>query len=242
MYAVYQPIVSLTDGTVYGYEALSRISNNCFEINIERLFVIATNFNRVWELEKLCRALSLEGAINMDAGKKLFLNVDPNIINDDEFMSGFTKKRLHKYGMDCHNIIFEITERVAVKDNKTFMASICHYKNQHYGIAIDDVGAGYSGLNMLAEVKPSYIKLDMGLIRDIDKDEIKQNLCKAMSDFGKNSGIKLIAEGIETKEELVTLIKFGVDYGQGYFLAMPNESMLDIAPERRCFIQEHQNK
>jgi EAL domain-containing protein (putative c-di-GMP-specific phosphodiesterase class I) len=230
---VYQPVVSLSDGKVFGYEALSRISNNNFEINIEQLFVIAVNLNRVWELEKLCRTVSLEGAVSISAGKKLFLNVDPNIINDDSFKSGFTKRRLQKYGMDCHEIIFEITERVAVNDNITFMASIHHYKSQNYGIALDDVGAGYSGLKMLTDVKPNFIKLDVNLIRDIDKDEIKQHLCKAMSDFGKNSGIKLIAEGIEAKDELETLIKFGVDYGQGYYLAMPNELLLDISPEKR---------
>ena len=237
---VYQPIVSLTNGHIFGYEALSRISNNNFDINIEQLFQIADDINRAWELEKLCRTISLEGAVSMSIGKKLFINVDPNIINDYDFKSGFTKDRLKEYGMDCRDIIFEITERVAVRNNNTFMASIRHYKNQHYGIAIDDVGAGYSGLKMLTDIRPNYIKLDVSLIRDINTDIIKQYLCKAMSDFSKNSGIKLIAEGIETVEELTTLILFGVDYGQGYFLGMPNEKLLDIPLEKKQIIIEHQ--
>ena len=226
---VYQPIVSLTDGKTFGYEALSRISNNELQMNIEQMFRLADKMNKSWELETLCRTKSLENMGLIGSDKKLFLNVNSNIIHDHTFREGFTKSRLNKYGMDASNIIFEITERVAILDNNAFLSSIDHYKNQNYGIAIDDVGAGYSGLNIIASVRPNLIKLDMALVRDIDKDEIKQLLCSAMVDFGKSAGIQLIAEGIETDEELKILIKLRVDYGQGYFLGVPQESLIDIA-------------
>ncbi len=168
--------------------------------------------------------------------------MNSNIIHDKKFRKGFTKCRLKEYGLNSDNIIFEITERVAVIDRDTFLSSIHHYKNQNYGIAIDDVGAGYSGLNFIANVRPDLIKLDMNLVRDIDKDETKQLLCKAMVDFGKNAGILLIAEGIETEDELRTLIQLNVDLGQGYFLGIPQESFQDITPDRAGLIVKYHTK
>ncbi len=240
--AVFQPILSLRDGHVFGYEALSRISEESFQMNIEHLFQTADQANRSWELESLCRKKTLERAAEIDASKKLFINVNPNIIHDEDFQEGCTKRQLDMYGLDYQNVIFEITERVAIADKTAFLDAIRHYKDQGYGIAIDDVGAGYSGLNTLSDVKPSIIKLDMNLIRGIDKDETKQLLCKAMVDFAHSSGIRLIAEGIETEEELQTLIHLNVDYGQGYFLGIPRKTLASIAPEKIELIERNFKK
>ena len=247
---VYQPVVSLTDGQIFGYEALSRISEKELEMDIGQMFKVADKINRAWELEALCRTKVLKNSVNIGSGKKLFLNVNPNIIHDEKFMegftrtdkAGFTKTCLDEYGIDFHNIIFEITERVAIIDSEAFMGSIKHYRDQKYGIAIDDVGAGYSGLNTIANVRPNIMKLDMGLIRNIDKDETKQFLCKAMVDFGKSAEIILIAEGIETEEELKTLIKLNVDLGQGYFLDIPRQTFINIAPEKIEMIKNTHTK
>jgi len=247
---VYQPIVSLTDGQTFGYEALSRISDEKLEMDIGQMFKVADKMNRAWELEALCRTKALKNSVNIEEGKKLFLNVNPNIINDEKFMEGFTRKekaeftknQLNEYGLDFRNIIFEITERVAILDSDAFMGSINHYRNQEYGIAIDDVGAGYSGLNTIANVRPNIMKLDTDLIRNIDKDETKQFLCKAMVDFGKSAGILLVAEGIETEEELKTLIKLNVDLGQGFFLEIPRQTFTDLPPEKIEIIKTAHNK
>jgi len=237
---VYQPIVSLSDGDIFGYEALSRISENFLEIKIENLFKFAGKLNKSWELETLCRKKALKNARDMDTQKRLFLNVNPNIIHDKEFKYGFTKRRLEKYGLNSENIVFEITERSAIANPETFFDTINHYKRQNYSIAIDDVGSGFSGLNTINEIRPNIIKLDMTLTRNIDNDEVKQHLCKAMVDFGKNAGIKVIAEGIETKEELKTLINLNVEFGQGFFLGVPQESFMNIEPEKIQFIEKHQ--
>ena len=242
IHPVYQPVLSLTDGTVFGYEALSRISDDDLQMNIEQMFRTADKMNRSWELEALCRAKSLENAVQIGADQKLFLNVNPNIIHDRDCINGFTKSQLDKYGLEFRNIIFEITERVSVVDSDAFLGSIDHYKSQHYGIAIDDVGAGFSGLSTISKVRPNLIKLDMSLIRNVDKDEIKQLLCKAMADFGKSAGIQVLAEGIETEEELAALIKLGVDFGQGYFLGIPQQAFASAAPEKVAMIQKYHEK
>jgi diguanylate cyclase (GGDEF)-like protein len=247
---VYQPIVSLADGQTFGYEALSRISETELEMDIGQMFKTADKTNKAWELEALCRTKALKNSVNIKDGKKLFINVNPNIMHDEKFRegftvtekAGFTKNRLNEYGLDIDNIIFEITERVAIMDSEAFMGSIKHYRDQNYGIAIDDVGAGYSGLNTIANVRPNIMKLDMDLIRNIDEDETKQFLCKAMVDFCKNAGILLIAEGIETEEELKTLIKLNVDLGQGYFLDIPRQTFVNLPAEKIETIKNAHNK
>jgi len=239
---VYQPIVSLADGEVFGYEALSRISNKELEINIEEMFKISDRTNRASELEALCREKVFENAKNMNTEKKLFLNVNPNVIHDAKFKEEFTKSCLEKYGLNFQNIVLEFTERTAVINKEVFLNSIEHYRNQNYEIAIDNAGAGHSELNMINEVNPDIIKLDMNLIRNIDKKEIKQLLCRAIVDFGKNLGIKVIAKGIETEGEFLMLIRLGVDYGQGYFLGIPKKSFADIAPEKIEFIKKYNEK
>lgn len=231
IYPVYQPIVSLKDGSVYGYEALSRIkvTNNSF--GTEELFQIAEKEKKLWQLEEMCRSLSLKRAFGRKERQKLFLNVDANIINDTAFVHGFTRKKLDKYGLVPGDIMFEITERTAIDDKETFKETVAHYKDQGYGIAIDDVGEGYSGLNRICSVSPNFLKIDMEIIRDIHKNTMKCSLVKCILEFCKELKISLIAEGIETKEELDKIIELGVCYGQGFFLGRPKEKIEVISED-----------
>ncbi|WP_313340986.1 GGDEF domain-containing protein [Sedimentibacter sp.] len=228
---VFQPIISLRDGSVLGHEALSRIICDSLIENTEMLFNTAGYHNKLWELELLCRTTALEAAYKFmipPYSKKLFLNVNPNIIHDDQFKKGFTKSFLSEYNIKSENVIFEITERNAIKDLNLFIITIKHYKNQDYKIAIDDAGAGYSGLNLISDVNPHYLKLDMKLIQGINTDNLKYALVKGMVEFSKASNTNLIAEGIETYEELEMLIDLGVHYGQGYYIQKPNTDISDI--------------
>ncbi len=231
---VFQPIVSLRDGSIFGYEALSRITDTSFHINIEDLFFFSENYNRIWDLELLCRTTALETAFlkaNPFSDKKLFLNVNPNVMHDSKFKQGFTKDYLEQYNITPEQIIFEITEKKAIKDMSGFLSTVNHYKEQNYKIAIDDAGAGYSGLNLISDIKPHYIKIDMKLIHDIQLDSLKYALVKSMIELSNVSSIYLIAEGIETADELKTLINMGVQYGQGYYLQRPDEQIMDLKPD-----------
>ncbi len=231
---VFQPIISLRDGSLLGYEALSRVKGDSFIKSPDELFFYAGQCNRLWDLELLCRTKSLESAfLNNEhpMNTKLFVNVNPNIMHDVKFRQGFTKEYLSQYGITPENIIFEITERNAVNDMNSFKSTVNHYKEQTYKIAIDDAGAGYSGLNLISDIKPHYIKLDMNLIRNINEDSIKFALVKSMIELSHMANIHLIAEGIETREEMATLINLGVHYGQGYFIQKPAEEMIPIPSE-----------
>jgi EAL domain-containing protein (putative c-di-GMP-specific phosphodiesterase class I)/GGDEF domain-containing protein/predicted transcriptional regulator len=231
---VFQPIVSLRDGSIFGHEALSRITCESDISNPEELFRTAAENNRLWDLELLCRTIALDTAYHKmepPYDKKLFLNVNPNIMHDVKFKQGFTKEYLGQYGITPSNIIFEITERNAVSDMSGFKGTISHYKNQSYKIAVDDAGAGYSGLTLISDVNPHFIKLDIQLIHNIDSDSMKLALVRSMVELSHISNISLIAEGVETEKELITLVNLGVQYAQGYFLQRPSENIQEISPE-----------
>ena len=238
---VFQPVVSLRDGSVLGYEALSRMTCETAIQNPEQLFQLASESDRLWDLELLCRTTALQAAFQKDSvgtGIKLFLNVNPNIMHDEKFQRGFTREYLQRYGALPENVIFEITERNAVENMAEFCGTVEHYKNQNYHIAIDDVGSGFSGLNMISDLHPHFIKLDMNLIRNINKDAMRIALVKSLADFSKTTNVALIAEGVETREELMTLIEIGVQYAQGYFLRRPNPEFADIDERTRGLIVE----
>ncbi len=242
---VFQPIISIRDGSILGHEALSRITTKSVFTSPDMLFNAAEEHNRLWDLELLCRTTALEAAyIYMipPYNKKLFLNVNPNIMLDDNYKKGFTKDFLKQYQITPDNLIFEITERNVIKDMVGFRSTVCHYRNQGCLIAIDDAGAGYSGLNLISDVCPNYIKLDMKLIRDIDKDSLKYALVKGMVEFSKASNVALIAEGIESALELETLVNLGVPYGQGYFIQMPSTELAAINPDVLQTIKEINSK
>lgn len=237
---VYQPIVSLETGKIYGYEALSRIGLKDCSFNTEEMFHIAEELSCVWKLEELCRRRSLkfagEGKLN---GKKLFVNVDPKVIRDEKFKEGATCKYLKKYGLKPSDIVFEVTERTSIEDADAFRHTIDHYRRQQYRIAIDDYGSEYAGVSRVCALEPHFLKIDMYVIRDIDKSAIRRSMVESIVIFCESANIHVIAEGIETKEELETLVQLGVHYGQGYYLQKPQPEISDIPNEIKEQIVEY---
>lgn len=225
----FQPIISLIDGSILGLEALSRGPKSTALENPGILFDLARVYGKLWELEFLCRIKALEKASKDNHDHYIFINVDPDIINDEKFRKGFTKEFLKKFDINPENIVFEITEKNSVADITSFKRLIENYKDQGYKIAIDDTGSGYSGLKLITDIHPHYIKLDMSLVRDIDKDGVKYSLIKTLYNFCQVTNIKVIAEGIETENELNALIDIGIDYGQGYFIQKPTDEEIKIS-------------
>lgn len=225
---VFQPIVSLATGEVYGYEALSRITLKKTELTTDRLFTLAEKLGQVWNLEKLCQKKALKAAVKKPKRTKLFLNVDANVMLDDEFIQEFTKEYVKKYDLKTGDIVFELTERTSVENRELFHNAVEHYKKQGFEIAIDDVGSGYSNLNRISFVEPHYIKIDMELIRDIHLKKAQYSMVGIMAQFCREMNYMLIAEGIETEEELRALMKLGISYGQGYYLGKPNSEFLEV--------------
>ena len=240
--SVFQPIVSLRDASVLGYEALSRGPDGTDMESPDVLFAVAEEVHEIWELERLCRTRALSAFMSACVDTLLFLNVNPNVIGDAKFQKGFTRGSLGQFGIGPGRVVFEITERTAAVNMEEFKEVIRYYIGQQYKIAIDDAGAGYSGLNLITDLRPHYLKLDMQLIRGIDRDTVKQALVKSLQEFAKVTGTYLIAEGIETREELEKLIHIGIHYGQGYYIKRPAPGLAGVPADVAATISDINSK
>ncbi len=220
--SVFQSIISLETGEDFGWEALTRGPKDSFFHSPKELFTFAEKSDTLFSLESLARELSIQNIGDIQPYHKLFLNVNPTVIKSADFHRGFTKGILKEYGLSPHQIVFELTERTAIEDFKTFRKTLDHYRNQGYMIAVDDAGAGYSSLQTIAEIKPDFIKLDMSITHGVDRDAVKRALLETFVTFTQKINCQLIAEGIETASELSVLTRLGVHYGQGFFINKPD--------------------
>jgi len=175
-----------------------------------------------FKVDRLCRESALKTAAVKKIHQKVFINFIPTTIYDPEFCLSSTVKWAKQLEFDPSNIIFEVVETENVKDKEHLKNILSYYRKQGFQIALDDVGEGYSGLNMLIELKPNIIKVDRNIIMGIDKDEFKQSVYKALYNLAKENNIDVLAEGIETIDELDMIESIGVDYLQGYLFAKPS--------------------
>lgn len=225
----FQPIVHFhSKNAVFGFEALSRGPVDSYFHSPTRLFPFAENEGLLYSLEKLARERTFEESKGILEDKKLFINLNSQVIYDDKFNPGHTISLLKQYGLDPNNVVFEITERNAISDFAAFRNVLHHYREQGFQIAVDDAGAGYSSLQSISELMPDYIKVDRSLVSGIDNNPVKANILEAFVLFAKKMNSKIIAEGIETEAELKKVMDLGIEYGQGFFIARPNNPIPTI--------------
>jgi EAL domain-containing protein (putative c-di-GMP-specific phosphodiesterase class I) len=220
--SVYQPVIDLVERRSIGYEALTRLTTESFR-GPEELFRAAYENDAIWRLERLCRERAIRGVRGIEPGQLLFLNMEPDSIYDPTLRSEKVLELLREASLKPTQVVLEITEHSAVHDHDAFRQMLNYFQFHGFRMAVDDVGSGYSGLKSIAELRPDYIKIDMALIRDIHLHPIKQDLTATIARFSLNSGTTLIAEGVETIEELRCLQRIGVRYAQGYLFARPGE-------------------
>jgi EAL domain-containing protein (putative c-di-GMP-specific phosphodiesterase class I)/GGDEF domain-containing protein len=217
----FQPIVRLDDGLIHGFEALSSgPSGDIFE-NPEMLFSFAEETEQIVELERLCRLQAIRGAARLEVPQKLFINCSAHGFVDPELVSAPILEEVRRAGREPHDIVFEVTERVAITEWKEFRAILAALRGLGFSIAIDDMGAGYSSLQTVAEVEPDYLKFDISLVRDIHLSPIKRNLLETLVVLSEKIHAKVIAEGVESAEEFHALRAMGVPFAQGFYFAEP---------------------
>jgi EAL domain-containing protein (putative c-di-GMP-specific phosphodiesterase class I) len=221
--SVYQPIMRLSDGRVFGYEALTRCPEGSLFDGPLSLFQFAEKNNQAFALDRLAREKAIRHCPSLSTSQKIFINVTMGIINDPHFVSGQTVRWLNDRGLYPGQVVFELTERSSIDDFEAAKKILAHYRSQGYEIAIDDAGAGYSSLQSIVELSPDYIKVDRSLVKMADKDEMKKHMLRTFVRFAKKMNIRTVAEGIERPEELRLLRAMGFDYGQGYLIGRPNE-------------------
>ncbi len=233
---LFQPIVSLSDGSVFGYEALSRGPIGTRLESADALFKTAAQRGVAAQLERICRFKAIANASAIPPGCFLFLNISARVF--EERNEALSADVVDQNRLGQGRIVLEITEKEAIEDFDLFKRTLLHYNRQGFKVAIDDAGAGHNSLRAVTEVRPHFIKLDIALVRDIDRDRAKNALVSAIIIFARRIDAKLVAEGIETVAELTTLIEIGVEYGQGFLLARPSSVFAEPKAEIAAFIRE----
>ncbi len=217
------PIFDLQDMSVVGYEALSRGPVDSEFERPDKLFKVAYDADLVLKLERLCRKKAIEAAASIPDGRLLFINIEPEAVADPELREIMTTTLLAQSTITPDRIVLEITERSAIADFVSFRSTLEYVRALGFKIAVDDAGAGYGSLQCLAEVHPEWLKVDLSLVRDCDTDDVRASLIASLVTFADRMGVNLIAEGIETTEELATLREIGVRYAQGFLFTVPVE-------------------
>jgi len=220
--SLYQPILELKTKKVIGYEALTRGPKDSILENPVNLFTLAYDVDMFFELDTLCRNLSVKRASFLKPEDTLFLNTDPGIIDTAHFRN---MEFLQNTPIRPPQICLEITERTCIKNFMKLSSELNNFRLKGSRIAIDDVGEGYSSLKAIVELKPDFLKIDISLVRDIDSDKVKSSLVALIVDLARKVDSKLIAEGIETEKEHAVISSLGVEYGQGFLFAKPSENI-----------------
>lgn len=219
---LFQPIVYLDNLRVLGYEALSRGPEDSGFEGTEILFTFAESTNMLLDLERLCRKNALRAAQSLNISHKLFLNSSAKALQDKDFTADQLAEYVSELGLHQDGIVLEITERVAIQEWVAFKKILRQFRNHGFQIAIDDMGAGYSSLQAIAELEPDYLKFDVSLVRNIQENLIKKGLLETLVSLSSKINASVIAEGIEEKEEYEVLRSLGVQLGQGYYFASPS--------------------
>jgi len=218
---VYQPIVNMVESQTVGFEALSRGPEGSeFQSPLD-LFTTAEEGNLAFELDRLCRRKALTNAKGFPPETKLFVNVLPASMYDPALQGDGILRFLEEAGLEPRQLVFELTEAYVIENYKLFGDAVRQFIELGIHIAIDDIGAGYSGLERIAWLQPKYLKFDIGLIRHVDTSPVRREMVRALKVMADKMGSTVIAEGIERREELETLLELGITYGQGYLLGRP---------------------
>jgi diguanylate cyclase (GGDEF)-like protein len=223
LHSLFQPIVSLSDRRILGYEALTRGPSNSALHSPLSLFAVARQAGRLSELELACRESACRRFSQQKLEGKLFLNISPESLLEASHPPGRTLQLLQRYGIPPSSVVIELTEQTPTDDFGLLYNALYHYRDMGFSIALDDLGAGYSSLRLWSELRPDYVKIDRHFIDGIHQDAVKREFVGSMLQMAKASRALVIAEGIELQEELAVLIDMGVELVQGYLLCRPQE-------------------
>ncbi|QFR50152.1 GGDEF domain-containing protein [Sulfurimonas lithotrophica] len=226
----FQPILNIHTGDIFGVEALLR---NYQDIGYKTIFdlfddIYLENILYSFDIALREKAIKKFTKIKNYNAIKLFYNLDNRLFEMPNFESGNTAQIIKNYNILKENICFEISERHELKGESTIDKTLHHYKDESFSIAIDDFGIGYSGYKLLYDVEPDVIKIDRFFLTNIEKDAKKKLMVRNIIHLAVQLGIKLIAEGVETKEELLTCRDIGCHLVQGYFVQHPTKETSEI--------------
>ncbi|MCA9245635.1 MAG: EAL domain-containing protein [Planctomycetales bacterium] len=219
----FQPIVRTRNPeTVFAYECLLRGQDQ--EGNLitpDRLYAAARGANLLDRLDSEARLTAIQSASVRALSSCVFVNFNPRSIDSPHKSLQSTLRAVLSSAIPTENFVFEVVESEEISDTDSLIDIAEHFRMAGCRVALDDVGAGYNSLNLIAILKPDFIKLDMGLIRNVDRDTYKAHVTGKLLELARDLGVRTVAEGVETESEWRWACEHGADFAQGYFFARP---------------------
>lgn len=223
-----QPLVQFPPGRLHGYECLLRGRDREGKlIPPNRLFEAAKSMDMLFELDQRARLASVKKIAQVNLpDAQFFINFLPTAIYNPDHCLEKTMAAIDASGVNPAQITFEVVETEQVVDRKHLAKILRFYRDKGFKVALDDVGAGYSSLLALSELRPDYIKLDMELVRRAVSSSLEARIVRDLADAARQHGIVTIAEGLETEEHVRFVLSSGIRITQGYFHARPQAEPL----------------
>ena len=217
----FQPILELPERAVVGFEALSRGPAGSYLEPAEHLFGFTERAGFLGEVEQLCTECALDAARRLPPDATVFLNLSVAGLDHIESSPRGLSERVRARGLSPERVVVEITERTYADDPVRLRDMLAGLRGVGFRLAIDDMGTGYSSLHAVADLRPDFIKLDQLLVRDLAREPIKRNLVSAILGFARTSDSRVIAEGVESADDVASLEELGVRLQQGFYLGLP---------------------
>lgn len=222
----FQPIVDARDRSVFGYEALVRGEDGAGAADV----IARVRPEQLYRFDQTCRVKAIETAARLGLRGRLSINFFPNAVYEPATCIRLTLEAARRCGFPTERLMFETAESEQVRDHRHLTRIFSDYRNRGFLTAIDDFGAGYAGLNLLADFQPDVLKLDIALVRGIDADRPRQAIVGGVMHMAAAVGSTVIAEGVETAAEYRMLRALGVPLFQGYLFARPALEALHDVP------------
>lgn len=220
LWIAFQPIVRAETGEIFAYEALARSDDDVLQ-DPGAVFAAAQRLGRVRELGRSLRRKVAAAIAEAPAGVLLFVNLHVDELGDPELGASTDALRPH-----AARLILEVTERDSLDSVKGLAGRLVELREAGFRIAVDDLGAGYAGLSSFASLKPEVVKIDLSLVRDLDRDPMKRKIVRSISSLCRELEVEIVAEGVETVEESRALTALGCSLQQGFLFARPQRGFV----------------
>ena len=220
---LFQPIISINDGVVHGYEALARGPEGTALFEARDLFSQAEDLGYLSRLDQLASQLAVLRFKQRELPEHLFINFSPESLVSDRKMMSDLVSFMKLQDMEPEQVVIEITEHCPIADINKLCSVVDRYKKVGFKFALDDLGSGYSGLQLWSELRPDFVKLDRHFIEQIHLNDEKQYFVQSIHSLTEKLGCLLIAEGVENRRELETVCRLGIPLVQGYYICRPIE-------------------
>lgn len=231
---VFQPIVWAGNPTsIYGQECLLRAeaSDGCL-VTAGSILEAAREARLLAQIDLAARHTAVREAVRHGVEDQLFINIAPACVYDPATCLRSTVGTIDAVGIPRDKVIFEITETDEAADIPALKALGDYCRKNGFRVALDDVGSGYSSLNLIHRLRPNFIKLDMDLIRGVDRDPYKATVARKIIELARDLGVSTIAEGVEISGEMAWVRDHGATFAQGWFIAKPANPPLRGTPTR----------